>query len=65
LLDDVDPGKATYFVSDPIPILTRPGHLARWRQRIFVVLDRLATDRVEQLALPRDRTIILGREFGL
>jgi hypothetical protein len=25
----------------------------------------LATDRIEQLALPRDRTVVMGREFPL
>ena len=39
--------------------------MATWRQRLFLVLDRLATDRVDQLSLPRARTIRLGREFDL
>jgi KUP system potassium uptake protein len=39
--------------------------MARWRQRVFVLMDRLSTDRVEQLSLPRDRTVVIGREFDL
>jgi KUP system potassium uptake protein len=64
-LDGLDPASAVYFVSDPIPRLTRHGGMARWRQRIFVLMDRVSTDRVEQLSLPRDRTVVIGREFDL
>jgi KUP system potassium uptake protein len=64
-LRDLEPEHATYFLSDSIPQLTRNGAMAVWQQRVFLVLDRLATDRVEQLELPRDRTVIIGREFEL
>ena len=64
-LEGVRPDHAVYFVSQPIPRLTRGGAMALWRQRLFLVLDRLATDRVEQLSLPRDRTIVIGRELDL
>ena len=56
---------ARYLVSEPIPQLSRDGTMAVWRQRLYLALDRLATDRVEQLSLPRDRTIVIGREFKL
>jgi len=39
--------------------------MAIWRQRLFLVVNRLATDRVDQLSLPRARTIRGGREFDL
>jgi len=64
-LAGVDPESAVYLVSEPIPRLARGGGMARWRQRLFLVIDRLATDRVDQLSLPRDRTIVIGREFDL
>jgi KUP system potassium uptake protein len=64
-LDGVEPDRAVYFVSQPIPRLAKDGGMAMWRQRLFLVLDRLATDRAEQLALPRARTIVVGREFDL
>ena len=64
-LDGVDPDRAVYFISQPIPRLARDGAMALWRQRLFLVLDRLATDRAEQLSLPRARTIVVGREFNL
>ena len=37
--------------------------MARWRQRLFVLMAKLSTDRVDQLELPRDRTIVIGREI--
>lgn len=30
-----------------------------------MVLHRLSTDRVDQLRLPRDRTMVIGRELEL
>jgi KUP system potassium uptake protein len=65
VLNDVDTSTATFFVSDPIPRLTSHGHLPIWQQRLFIALDRVATDRVEQLALPRERSVVLGREFTM
>ncbi|MGZ4448432.1 MAG: KUP/HAK/KT family potassium transporter [Nocardioides sp.] len=65
LLADLDPEDAFYVVSEPIPRLGRSGEMARWRQRLFLLLDRLATDRVDQMELPRGRTIVVGREFSL
>jgi len=64
-LGDLDPETVVFFVSVPIPMLTRRGGMARWRQRVFLLIDRLATDPVEQLRLPRDRTVVLGRELSL
>ena len=64
-LSGVDPEEATYFVSEPIPRLSRHGSMARWRQRVFLVLSRLSTERVEHLRLPRHRTIVIGRELDL
>jgi KUP system potassium uptake protein len=64
-LAGIDPDRAVYFVSQPIPRLASDGAMALWRQRLFLVLDRLATDRAEQLSLPRGRTIVVGREFYL
>jgi len=64
-MEGVDPDEAWYFVSDPIPRLARDGTMALWRQRLFLLVDRLASDRVQHLRLPRDRTIVIGREFDL
>ncbi len=65
LLCDVDPDHATYFVSDALPRLSRGCGMSMWRQRLFLVIDRLSTDRVDQLRLPRSKTITVGREVRL
>ncbi len=64
-MDGIDHRESRFFVSDPIPRLSRHSPLATWRQRVFLVIDRLSTDRVEQLSLPLDRTVVIGREFSL
>ena len=64
-LSGVDPETARYFVSEPMPKLNRDNGMALWRQRLFLIICRLSTDRIEQLSLPRDRTILIGREFDL
>jgi KUP system potassium uptake protein len=64
-LGHVDPDTAYYFVSLAHPRLSRTSPMARWRQRLFLLLDQLSTDRVAQLRLPRDRTVTVGRELDL
>jgi KUP system potassium uptake protein len=64
-LADLDPATAFYFVSSPQPRLSTRSPMARWRQRLFLLLHVLSTDRVAQLRLPRDRTVTLGRELEL
>jgi KUP system potassium uptake protein len=64
-LTPVDPDTAYYFVSIPHPQLNRTSPMARWRQRLFLLLDELTTDRVAQLRLPRHRTVTVGRELDL
>lgn len=65
LLQEVDPESAFFFVSDSIPALRRRGSMPLWRQRLFLALDRLSTDRVAQLRLPRERAMVIGREVPL
>jgi KUP system potassium uptake protein len=64
-LNRIDPELAYYFVSVPHPQLNRASSMARWRQRLFLLLDELSTDRVAQLRLPRQRTVTVGRELDL
>jgi KUP system potassium uptake protein len=61
----LDPESAYYFVSLSRPRLSRTSPMARWRQRLFLLLDELSTDRVTQLRLPRHRTVTVGRELDL
>jgi KUP system potassium uptake protein len=65
LLEDLDPRRALYVVSDPIPQLSGRSPLATWRCKLFLAMDRLARDRADQLSLPRGRTVVIGREVEL
>jgi KUP system potassium uptake protein len=65
LLRDLDVDTTTVLASVPVPVVTRRRTPRRWPQRVFVGMNRLATDPVEQLSLPRDRTILFGVELEL
>lgn len=64
LLPELDIGRAVYYLSLPIVevVTRRPSRIAR---EVFALLVRMRTDPVDQLALPRERTIIIGREAQL
>jgi KUP system potassium uptake protein len=62
-LDDLDLDRATFFTSVPVVKLSRGSGMPRWRQRIFLTLERLGPDPVDVLKLPRERTITVGREL--
>lgn len=64
-LRGVDLATATYFVSLSVPRLTERSTMPRWAQRLFLGLYRLVPDPVETLDLPRERTIVLGRDLPL
>ena len=65
LLEGFDPDRAIFYISQEIPRMAAGGDLARWRQRLFVAIARIAFDRAEDLTTPRDRTVVIGREFAL
>jgi KUP system potassium uptake protein len=62
-LDDLDLDRATFFTSIPVVKLSPRSGMPRWRQRIFLTLERLGPDPVDVLRLPRERTIVVGREL--
>jgi KUP system potassium uptake protein len=64
-LDGVDLEGAFWFVSETIPLPSRKSGMVRWRQLLYLAMTRLSTDRVAQLRVPRDRAIVIGREFRL
>ncbi|MFD6164685.1 KUP/HAK/KT family potassium transporter [Oerskovia sp. NPDC060287] len=65
LMRGVDLGTATYFVSLSVPRFSARSAMPRWSQRLFLGLSRLVPDPVETLDLPRERTIVLGRDVPL
>jgi KUP system potassium uptake protein len=64
-LGELDPDTAYYFLSVSHPQMSRRSPMARWRQRLFLVLNSLSTDRIAQMRLPRHRTVTVGRELDL
>lgn len=64
-LGDLDPDSAIYYISQEIPRVSKHGDMPRWQQRLFAAIDRVASDRAEDLTLPRERTVVMGREFTL
>jgi KUP system potassium uptake protein len=65
LLSSLDPDRAIFVVSALTFRASRSAPWALWRQRVFLGMDRLARDKADQLSLPRDRTVVIGRELEL
>jgi KUP system potassium uptake protein len=64
-LSSWDADRALFVVSQLH--LSSSGHAswARWRRGLFLAMNRVARDRADQLSLPRDRTVVIGRELEL
>ena len=54
-----------YFVSLPVVTFSRESTMWRWRQRLYIGIQRLTPDAIELQALPRERTIVISREIRL
>ncbi len=65
LLSSWDPDRAVFVVSALNLCLSKRSSWARWRQRVFLAMHRLAPDKTDQLSLPRSRTLVIGRELEL
>jgi len=62
---ELDPGKISFFVGRAnIESTKRPG-MARWRERLYVGLVRVATRPTEFFRIPADRVIELGAEIDI
>ena len=61
----VDLATATYFVSLSVPQYSPTSTMPGWAQRVFLGVFRLVPDPVETLDLPRERTIVIGRDIPL
>jgi KUP system potassium uptake protein len=62
---DLAPGKVFYFVGRAnVKSTSRPG-MARWREHLYVILNRLATRTPEFFRIPSDQVIELGAEVEI
>ncbi len=62
---DLQLHEASYFLSK---IELRRGSeptMAAWRKRLFIATSHITADAVEQFALPRDRTVIMGSHIDV
>lgn len=64
-LDGLDPATAMFFVSHPVVVFDPGSSMMRWRQRLFLGLDRMTPDAVDLFDLPSGRTVVIGRQITL
>ena len=64
-LPDLDVDRALFVVTQLQLTTSRDAPWATWRQRVFLAMERLARDKADQLSLPRERTLVIGRELEL
>lgn len=54
---DFDPYKATYFTSVSQPVITHNHRMAKWRKKLYLFMDRNATNPSDYFKLPLERTV--------
>ncbi|KQT92083.1 hypothetical protein ASG49_08935 [Marmoricola sp. Leaf446] len=64
-LDGLDPDTTMFFVSDPVVVFDRRASMPRWRQRVYLAIDRVTPDAVDLFRLPSERTVVIGRQVSL
>jgi len=57
---DIDPGDITYFLGRETILVTGRRGMARWRERLFVVMTRNAVRATAFFRLPPERVVELG-----
>ena len=62
---DLDPGKISFFVGRANVKSTSRRGMARWRERLYIGLTRIAARSTEFFRLPPDRVIELGAEVDI
>lgn len=61
----VHPDKTTYFLGAESLLVTRRPGMARWRERLFAVLNRNATNAADFFSLPPESTVTIGMRVEL
>jgi KUP system potassium uptake protein len=62
---EIDPGSATYFVSQITLVRGEDRSMARWRKRLFLALSRASASPVEYFDLPEQRIVTMGAYIEL
>lgn len=62
---DFDPYTATYFLSDNRLVITNNHRMSRLRKKLFVLLERNATNASDYFHLPTDKTVDIAAHIEL
>jgi KUP system potassium uptake protein len=62
---EIDHDRISYFVSRIVIVPTRAPGMSRWRKRLFVALERNATNPAAYLRLPDERTVVMGAHIEI
>jgi KUP system potassium uptake protein len=62
---NLQPEKASYFLSRATLRTTRKPGMRRWRKRLFLVLARNAANPAEYFGLPENQTVTMGSQVEL
>jgi KUP system potassium uptake protein len=62
---EIDPRRATYFVSQITLVRGEDRSMARWRKRLFLALSRASASPVEYFDLPEQRIVTMGAYIEL
>jgi KUP system potassium uptake protein len=65
LAPDVDPRRASYFLSRASLRPTSASGMSRWRKMLFVTLAHNAANPAEYFGLPTDRTVVMGSQVDV
>jgi KUP system potassium uptake protein len=62
---EIDHDAVSYFVSRIVVVPTRAPGMSRWRKRLFVALERNATNPAVYLRLPDEQTVVMGAHIEI
>jgi KUP system potassium uptake protein len=62
---DIDLEHASYFLSRTRIAVGDTAGMARWRKRLYVVMDHTAVDPTDEMSLPGERTVVIASEVAL
>jgi KUP system potassium uptake protein len=62
---EVDPQQATFFLGREIIVPSRKPGMARWRERVFSTMSRLAEQPATYFQIPVGRVIELGQQVEI
>ncbi|HET7310619.1 MAG TPA: hypothetical protein VFJ17_04775 [Mycobacteriales bacterium] len=62
---DVDPDKASYFLSRATIHRGSGKEMSRWRKILFITLTHNAANAADYFSLPVERTVVMGTQIEL